>query len=54
MLPKSDRPPAGSGARFEVSLQRISKRMTVRFFWMLLGGVAALDSLLFLALYVTR
>jgi len=28
--------------------------MTVRLFWMLLGGVAALHSLLFLALYVTR
>jgi len=33
----------------EVSLRRSLNRTTVRLFWMLLGGVAVLDSLLFLA-----
>ena len=50
MPPKPGRAPEGSDPSLDVSLQR----MTVRLLWMLLGGVAALHSLLFLALYVTR
>jgi len=53
-LSKPGRAPMGSEPSLEVSLQRSLNRMTARCFWMLLGGVAALDSLLFLALYVTR
>jgi hypothetical protein len=53
MSPEPGRALEGSEPSLDVSRQRSLNRMTVRLFWMLLGGVAALHSLLFLALYVT-
>jgi hypothetical protein len=44
----------GSAPNLDAPLQRNLNRMTVWLFWMLLGGVSALHSLLFLAIYVTR
>ncbi len=49
MSPKPRRAPIGSEPSLEVSLRRSFNRTAVRLFWKLLGGVALLDSLLFLA-----